>query len=184
MTMNNLPPEGGTYETPLVPDERFGEAPSGDTASVTEVVGTAKEEAAGVAREVKGQAKDLYRQTTAELQEQAATQQRRVAEGLRTVGDQLGSMAANAEQGVASDVVGQVSTRVSSVADWLDARDPGSLLGEVRSYAARRPGTFIAIAALSGVLVGRLTRSLVDEAKDEASDSDTTGAKHVAGEPL
>lgn len=133
------------------------------------VVGTTKDEAAKVVGEAKNQVKDLYSQASSELKDQASTQQKRVAEGLRSMGDELGSMAQNSEgNGVANQLVSSLSSRAGSVAEWLDARDPGSLLREVRSYAARKPGAFIAIAAGAGILAGRLTKSLVTAAKDES----------------
>ena len=141
------------------------------------VVATAKDEAANVAGEAKTQVKDLYAQTQSELKEQAGTQQQRVAEGLRSVGDELKSMASNAETpGVASDLVQQVSDRVSSAATWIGDRDPGSLLNEVKSYARRKPGTFIAVAALAGLAVGRLTRALAESAADQKAAASSSGA--------
>uniref|UniRef100_UPI0028D7F0DF hypothetical protein n=1 Tax=uncultured Leifsonia sp. TaxID=340359 RepID=UPI0028D7F0DF len=126
-----------------------------------DVAAVAKDEAANVAQETKEQAKDLYRQTQQELREQAALQQERVASGLRSIGDELQQMAGASEaQGVASDLVGQAARRTQAVASWLDERDPGSLLQEVKSYARRNPGTFIAAAAVAGALAGRLTRAL------------------------
>jgi hypothetical protein len=136
------------------------------------VVDSAKSEAAAVTREAKNQIKDLYAQSRQELSEQAATQQRRVAEGLRSVGGELRSMADNAEGGgVGADLVRQTSDKVSSVAQWIGDRDPGSLLGEVKSYARRRPGVFIAVAALAGLAAGRLTRALTESAADDSSSS-------------
>src|SRR3546814_13135001 len=85
--------------------------------------------AASVARETKRQVKDLYSQTQRELKEQAAVQQQRVAEGLRSVGDELGSMAEKFETpGVAADLVSQVSSRLGGAATWIADRDPGSRL--------------------------------------------------------
>ncbi|MFB2579847.1 hypothetical protein ACEXQD_01225 [Herbiconiux sp. P15] len=157
------------------------------------VAGTAKDEAAGVAHEAKTQAKDLYHQTQHELKEQAGVQQERAAAGLRTLGDELGGMADGSEnQGVASDLVRQVSNRASSAASWLDARDPGSLLDEVKSYARRKPGTFIAAAAIAGLVAGRLTRALAQGAAEEkaaeasaprtpeTAHAQTTPAAHAA----
>jgi hypothetical protein len=132
------------------------------------VASTAKDEAKNVAHEAKSQAKDLFVQTTSELREQAGVQQQRVAAGLRSLGDELGSMAGGSEQqGLATDLLRQVSDRAGTAASWLDARDPGSLLNEVKSYARRKPGTFIAAAAIAGVVAGRLTRALAGNAADE-----------------
>jgi len=133
------------------------------------VVETAKAEAASVAGEAKNQVTDLYRQTQQELREQATTQQHRVAEGLHSVGDELDSLARGAENpGVATDIVRQVAQRVNGIASWLGDRDPGSVLNEVKSYARRKPGTFIAVAAIAGLAVGRLTRALAENAADSS----------------
>lgn len=147
--------------------------------SGAQVAGTAKDEAGKVLGEAKTQAKDLFTQTQGELKDQAATQQKRVAAGLRSVSDELGSMADNSEGGVvAADLVQQAASRAGSIATWLEDRDPGSLLSEVRAYASRKPGTFIGIAAVAGLVAGRLTKGLISNASDEkaAAETPTTSA--------
>jgi len=140
------------------------------------VAETAKTEAGVVGREVKSQAKDLYAQTQRELKDQAQTQQQRVATGLRSVSEELDSMTANAQNpGLASDLLRQASSRFSSAATWLGDRDPSSLLTEVKSFARRRPGTFILGAAILGVVAGRLTRALAANASEQ-NDSSPAGA--------
>lgn len=137
-------------------------------AQAKDVVGTAKDEAATVVGEAKTQAKDLYAQTQRELKEQAHTQQQRIAVGLGAIGDELGSMAANSDGGgVASDLVQQVSSRLTSAGTWLSDRDPSSVLDEVKRFARRRPGTFILGAVVAGVVVGRLTRALAANAAED-----------------
>ena len=135
------------------------------------VIGSAKEETGKVASEAKSQAKDLFDQTRTELVDQAGTQQKRVASGLQSLSDELRSMADNSQGGVAGDLVAQAASRAGSVGDWLEQRDPGSLADEVRRFAREKPGTFIAIAAGAGLLVGRLTRSVASGAKDQATDA-------------
>ena len=133
-----------------------------------DVAGTAKEQASNVASEATDHAKQLYSQATDTLKEQAAGQQERAAGGLRTLGEQLGRMADNDdEQGIAAKVVRDLSNRAGSAAGYLENRDPGSLLDEVKSFAAKRPGTFIALAAGAGILAGRLTKALATEVKHE-----------------
>jgi cell division septum initiation protein DivIVA len=132
------------------------------------VAGTAKEQASNVASEVSDHAKQLFGQASSTLKDQAADQQQRAAGGLRTIGEQLGKMAENDdEQGITAKVVRDLSNRAGSVAEYLEGRDPGSLVEEVKSFAARRPGTFIAIAAGAGILAGRLTKALTAEVKHE-----------------
>ncbi|PRY68061.1 hypothetical protein B0I08_105226 [Glaciihabitans tibetensis] len=173
---------------------------AGDAKEATQqVAGTAKEEASKVAGEVKTQAKDLFKQTSSELKEQAGAQQQRAAAGLHTLSDELKSMADNSDGGgVAADLVQQVASRASGVASWLEDRDPGTLLDDVRDFARRKPGTFIGLAAVAGVLAGRLTRSLVSGGDDDDSDAAsapststsstarraTSPATHVAAPPV
>lgn len=151
-------------------DEAAGVADDAKTAA-SDVAGTAKKQASKVASEATGQAKQLFGQATGELKEQAGAQQEKAAAGLRQVGEQLGSMADSADSGVAGELVRNLSGRAHGVAGWLEGRDPGTLLDDVKSYAARKPGTFIAIAAVSGLLAGRVVKALTADAKDEHAAS-------------
>lgn len=164
--------------------EQAGEVARQATDSAQSVAETAKSEAANVAAEVKTNAKDLLYQAKADLTEQAGTQQQKVAQGLRSISTELHSMAsAPDEPGVAADLVRQAAERSSAVASWLDDRDPGSLLNEVKSFARRRPGTFLMIAAGAGILAGRLSRSLAAGAPDAgtaAAGTGTTGSGRAA----
>ncbi|TFB75895.1 hypothetical protein E3O06_04450 [Cryobacterium glaciale] len=167
----------------------------GDTAAhaAGEVADVTKDEVGKVAAETKKQAKDLLTDARSQLTEQAGEQQARVADGLRSISDELTQMATVSDaDGVATDLVRQAASRAGRVATWLDDRDPGSLLDEVRSYARRKPGTFIALAAAAGILAGRLTRSVAAESADEAKstagdrsgiDTDTTPRYTGAADP-
>ncbi len=144
------------------------------TQAASDVASTAQQEATQVAREAKDQVRELWGRTRSDLTDQAATQQTRVAGGLRELSDQLGSMAGAGDQdGMAKGLVEDVARRADEAARWLDQRDPGSLLEEARSFARQRPGAFLAIAAGVGVLAGRLSRSLIDESRDSASSDDS-----------
>jgi ElaB/YqjD/DUF883 family membrane-anchored ribosome-binding protein len=153
------------------------------TQAASDVASTAQQEATQVAREAKDQVRELWGRTRSDLTDQAATQQTRVAGGLRELSDQLGSMAGAADQdGMAKGLVEDVARRADEAARWLDQRDPGSLLEEARSFARQRPGAFLAIAAGVGVLAGRLSRSLIDESRDSGS-SNASGTSSYGGTP-
>ncbi|HEV7168627.1 MAG TPA: hypothetical protein VGN49_11745 [Micrococcaceae bacterium] len=126
------------------------------------VASVAKDEAQNVVQEAGYQAQNLLHEFTGNLREQAGVQQQKVAEGLRSISDELKSMAQNNSDnaGTATQWVHQASTKAGDVAGWLERRDPGSLLEEVRRFARRRPGAFLGIAAGAGLLAGRLTRGL------------------------
>lgn len=164
--------------TPQTAADRAGTVGHQTTQAAGDVASTAGQEAKQVTREARDQVQALWGQTRRDLTEQASTQQTRVAGGLRELADQLGTMAGAADQdGIARSLVDDVARRADDAATWLDQRDPGSLLDEARSFARQRPGTFLAVAAGVGVLAGRLSRSLVDEARDsdDATDSPTGG---------
>ncbi len=148
------------------------------------VAGVAGEQAGQVASEASQQVKDLVHQTRGELTEQAATQQKRVAGGLRSLGEELHSMAQNSEQqGPATDLVKQAAERTSTVASWLEDREPGNVVDEVTRFARQRPGAFLAIAAGAGLLVGRLGRGLKAANDDDSNSGDSSGGNASARGP-
>ncbi|WP_150307668.1 hypothetical protein [Planctomonas psychrotolerans] len=165
---------GGTQpqtKTSTAQQEAAGVA--GDAASAGQhVAGVAKGQASKVVSEAGSQAKNLFSQVKGEVSSQAGTQQKRVTEGLQSVSKELSSMAEKTEGGgLASDLVSQAASRVGSVADWLDGRDAGSLLDEVKTFARRRPGVFIAVAAGAGLLAGRLTKAITSDSPSDNSPS-------------
>lgn len=145
------------------------------TEQAKNVVDTAKDEASSVLGEAKWQAKDLFAQTQRELKDQAQTQQQRIAVGLRGVSGELDSMATNSpSSGLATDLVRQVSGRLSTASTWLGDRDPAAVMQEVKRFARRRPGTFILAAVVVGAAAGRLTRALASNASDDSSAATRT----------
>jgi hypothetical protein len=188
MTENQWPQDGsygtpGVAQQPAVPNDAAYPATQGTpsktetakyeaadvahqaTDSAQHVAEAAKAEAANVAGEVKANAKDLLHQAKADLTDQAGAQQQKVAQGLHSISGELRTMADASEQpGVATDLIHQAADRSAAVASWLESRDPGSLLNEVKIFARQRPGTFLLLAAGAGILAGRLTRSLSEGA--------------------
>ncbi|MDN4642805.1 hypothetical protein [Arthrobacter sp. PsM3] len=170
--------DGGASKTDAAKDEA-AHVTRQAADSAQNVAETAKTEVTNVAAEVKTNARDLLHQAKSDLTDQAGTQQQKVAEGLRSISTELHSMAAASDQpGVATDLVRQAAERSSAVAGWLDGRDPGSLLTEVKSFARQRPGTFLLLAAGAGILAGRLSRSLSAGAPES-----TPGAAAGTGMP-
>ncbi|WP_411719941.1 hypothetical protein [Mycetocola sp.] len=137
------------------------------------VAGTAADEAANVKNEVGYQAKNLVGQVRNQVSGQVSTQKERAAGGIRTVSDQLRTMADSSEsEGMASNLVSQAASRAGDVAGWLEAREPADLLEDAKRFARRRPGLFIAIAAAAGIVVGRLAKSLASG--NDSSKQDTS----------
>ncbi|MFG1776890.1 hypothetical protein ACGFIR_29595 [Micromonospora sp. NPDC049051] len=125
------------------------------------VAETAKEQGREVVGEAKRQARDLYGEARSQLASQTGEQQRRAAGGLRSLADEMRSMAEQGGQGgPVSEIARQAADRVHGVAGWLEQREPGDIIAEVRGYARRNPGTFLVGAAVLGVLAGRLTKNI------------------------
>ena len=166
-TYDNLSAQHSEDSTPSVAAEQAKGVASDVKESGAQVAGTAKDETIQVATEAKEQAKDLFYQVRGEMSEQTSAQQHRAAGGLRTLADELAGMAQNSEQsGVASDLARQASQRVRTVAGWMEEREPGDLVAELKGFARRKPGTFLAAAVAVGLLGGRLTRGLTADQKD------------------
>jgi hypothetical protein len=133
---------------------------------------SAKDELGNVTSTATDQMRRLMDQSRSELTDQARSQQQRLSTNLRTLTDELESMARQGDQqGVAHDLVRQVSQQARTLGDWLDGNEPGAVLDEVKRFARRKPGTFLAVAAGLGFLSGRMTRGLAAAAKDEDTQS-------------
>ncbi|MCG5458010.1 hypothetical protein PSH03_003131 [Micromonospora sp. PSH03] len=138
------------------------------------VAQTAKEQGTEVGREAARQARNLYGEARSQLASQTGEQQRRAAGGLRSLADEMRSMAEQGGQaGPVTELARQAADRVQGAAGWLEQREPGDLITEVRDYARRNPGTFLVGAAVLGVLAGRLTRGISAAGDDSGNGSST-----------
>ena len=132
------------------------------------VAKTATEQGRNVAGEAVTQARQLASQAGDQVRQQAAEQQHRAAHGLRALADEIATMADRGGQsGLATELARQVSDRARQAASWLDARQPGDLVEELNRLGRRRPGMFLAGAALAGVVAGRLTRGIAAASRTE-----------------
>lgn len=133
-----------------------------------QVAGTAKEEAANVKNEARKQARSLTDSTLEEVNTQASTQQKRIAEQSRTITDDLSRLARGerAESDMVNQFISMAADRAQQFTTQLENKEPKELLNDVRRFAARRPGTFLAIAAGIGIVAGRFTRGLSDRDDD------------------
>ena len=132
------------------------------------VAGVARQEASGVAAEAGRQGRDLLRQAQDQVGEQAAQGQQRLAAGLLSLSDELSSMADGSSQGgVAADLARNAASRARDTGQWLGDRKPAQVVDEIQSFARRRPGVFLALAAGTGLVAGRLTRGMKAASNDE-----------------
>ncbi len=137
------------------------------------VAGTAQAEVRQVAQEAKSQVHGLLDEATGQVDDQAKTQRDRLVGMLSSLGDDLERMGSQGEGGLAADLATEAAERVHSISSHLDGREPRDLLDDVRSFARRRPGTFLVGALAAGVVAGRFTRGAKD-ANDGGSTSPGT----------
>ena len=177
---------GGTTDASM--KDKAGAAADQSKQAASEVAQTAGERAQDVKQEVTRQARDLVGEAREQLTKQAGDQHRNLVGNLRSLSTELGSMADNSEQsGLATELVSQARERIDGAAQWLDGKQPGDIVDEVRSFARRRPGTFLVGALAAGLVAGRLTRGVVASHTDDSSSGDGAangaGGQHYATNP-
>jgi hypothetical protein len=153
--------------------EQAGQVAQDAKESGRQVAGTAVDEGRQVLAEGRRQVRDLTAQAGQQVDEQTRVQKDKATAGLRDLGDELRAIASGTggQGGIATDLAQQAATRVHEVAGWLESRNPGEIVDELRGMARRRPGAFLLGAVAAGVVAGRLTRGAVDAAR---SDDDST----------
>ncbi len=158
---------GGTAQ------QKAGEVAGTATSRAGDVASTAKEQALDVAQEAQRQARDLFGEFRGQIQQQTQTQRDRLVELLREFEDELQNMVdAGGRSGTASEIVRQVTDRLSGVRSYLEGG--ANPMDDVRTFARRRPGTFLLVAAAAGVLAGRATRGAAAARKQQQS-----GGRHA-----
>lgn len=157
--------------------ERATDAVVAGRAGVEEVTHTATEQAREVAQEAARQARDLLGEARDQVGSQANDQREKLVSSLRALSEEFGAMARRDEQGgLAAELVGQAHDRLQGVVGWMENKQPGDLLQDVRSFARNRPGAFLVGAALAGVAAGRLTRGAVSAHTEQSEQSEQSPA--------
>jgi hypothetical protein len=172
--------DGGSPSTKDVAKEEAQNL--GQTASQagSQVASTAADQAKEVVQETQRQAKDLLDQGRSQLKEQTIAQQQKAAGSLTALAQEMRGLADGTSQGApgpARDLLQQAAGMVETFSSKLQNREPAQLLDEVRSFARRKPGTFLIGAALLGVAAGRLTRGI----QAAHSDSGSSGSRGPNG---
>lgn len=138
------------------------------TTAARDVAHTAGREARSVAHDARDEFRALVDSGLDEANVQAGHGQRRAAEQLRNVVDELDGMVRGSERyGMATQAAQELADRGRGLAGWLENHEPRDAVDEVRRFAARNPWTFLAIAAGAGLLVGRFVRGVRDDDADE-----------------
>jgi hypothetical protein len=156
---------------------------------------TAKEEGAHVAEAAKGEAQqvmgeakdkaaDILSEARTQVDQQSRTQLHALASKLEELSGEVDSMVAGSDvQGTVTELARQLSDKTRALSSQLSQREPMDLLEDVRGFARRRPGTFLAGALAAGIVAGRLTRGAKKAHDDEATGEPISGPA-TTGSPL
>ena len=170
-------PSAGAPSTTDVARDQASQVGQSAGGAAQHVARHSKEQIGEVAAEAQRQARDLLGEARTQVSQQAGTQRDRLTEALMSIGSELDEMADKGGQGgIASEIARQASRQIRSMAEQLDGREPADLLGDLRTYARRRPTAFLVGALAAGVVAGRLTRGVKDQ-----SSGPSTGRELQAG---
>ncbi|MEU9029433.1 hypothetical protein AB0D46_18300 [Streptomyces sp. NPDC048383] len=165
--------------------DKAGESVSlvGDKAA--EVGGTAKEQAANVVGEATAQARDLVGELRTQLTGQAETQTQRLAENVRRLSQELRELGENGKpDSTMAGVARQLADGGQKVASRMDTRGPDGLVSDLQTFARRRPGVFLAGAALAGFVVARAGKGISAAASSESGTPADNGGVPPVGRPV
>ncbi|MFG2988982.1 hypothetical protein ACGFZK_06705 [Streptomyces sp. NPDC048257] len=159
-----------------------GAALVGDKAA--EVGGTAKEQASKVVGEASAQARDLVGELRTQLTGQAETQTHRLAENVRRLSQELRELGENGKpDSTMADVARQMADGGHQVAAHMEKRGPDGLVSDLQNFARRRPGVFLAGAALAGFVVARAGKGVSAAASSEHEGASDVRAVPAADQP-
>ena len=144
-----------------------------------EVAGVAKDELSRLAGEARTQVQGLWSQASDQLREQAGNGKQQLADLLHSLAAELGQMASKSDDnGPLTALAKQAAARGGELSHWLQESEPADVLAEIKRFARRRPVVFLAGAAIAGVVVGRLSRSLM--ASDDGQSAARPGAARAS----
>jgi len=128
---------------------------------VRQLAGTVRSQAEQVKGELAGQARGMLAETQDQLQAQADMQASRLASAIFQVGSQAVALSEGRPEqaGPLVDYAEQAATWLDDRASYIEERGLEGLATDVVDFARRRPGMFLAGAAVVGFGVGRLLRS-------------------------
>ncbi|MEV5146898.1 hypothetical protein AB0L14_21325 [Streptomyces sp. NPDC052727] len=142
-----------------------------------QVASTAVQQAKEVADEARQQAGSVVQDLRSRVLDEAEGQTRRAAEVLRQWAHDLAELAEKAPgDSPARSVVTQVADHGHRAADYVDKQGVEGIVGDVQSFARRRPGLFLGGALLAGLAVGRLGK-----VAGKAAQSGDGGQQQSAG---
>ncbi|MEV4193000.1 hypothetical protein [Streptomyces toxytricini] len=166
--------------------DKAGEGAALVGGKAAEVGGTAKEQAANVVGEATTRARSLVGDLRDQLQGQAQNQAKNLAGNVRRLAQELQEMTDSGKPGsTMAGVARKIADGGNQAADRIEQRGPGGLIGDLQNFARRRPGAFLAGAAIAGFLVGRAGKGVSAAASSDrgTGDSSAVGDRVAEGVP-
>jgi hypothetical protein len=120
---------------------------------------TAVEHAGALTSEAKDKASNVLHDVRRDLETQGESQTQRLATSLHDTGRQLRDMADGADPGNVTTMTRQLADGVERAASRLEQGGLQGFGDDLRQFARRQPGLFLAGAALAGFMVTRMLRS-------------------------
>ena len=141
--------------------ERGKQVASQATEAARTVTAEAGQQAKAVASQARQEFQRVVDQARTEFDDKARQEGQRAAQGLRSISRQVDALASGRpeEAGSLANYLYEAEDRLNSVAQRIETGGPQAILDDVTRFARRRPGMFLALAAGTGFLVGRLARS-------------------------
>jgi len=138
-----------------------------------DVAGTAKEQISQVAGEAVNQARQLADEARTQASAQLSTAADKLGDLIRSLATEVRDLSqGNTDgSGKVAGLASQLANKGERWADQVSELGPDGLLREVRSFAARKPGTFLLSALAAGVATGRLVRGAVDASSSSSTPS-------------
>lgn len=141
----------------------------------------AREQGRELARSVTEHGRTLVDQTRSQLRTQADEQGRRLATGLRSVGEDLRSMGeASDDRSPAGEMVRNLGDLAQRWAGRLEQEGVGGIGHELSSLGRRRPLAFLSTSLGLGFLAGRMARNVDTDRIKQAAQGSQGGASSPA----
>ncbi|MEO8694426.1 MAG: hypothetical protein ABI658_12970 [Acidimicrobiales bacterium] len=173
-------------QTQSDPPGAVSEATSTLVEKASDVGSTISDQTRNVANDAKDHARQIVGESRESLRSEASTQAARLATTMREIGGQLRSMSqSQSGGGMAVDVSRQLSDAANRAAEKLDTGGIDDVLTDLKRFARRRPGLFLAGAVGAGFAAGRLlkaadTHSLMEAAHTSNDERATPAAPALA----
>lgn len=142
------------------------------------VAGTAKDQASQVADEARIQARGLTEDAKQQMHRQARQQTDQLGGVIGQFGQRVEALASGRpeEAGPIGDYAGTIADQAQQIAGRVDELGFDGMVDEVQRFARRRPGMFLAAAAVAGFAVSRVGRGAKDASDGGASGAPSPGS--------